>query len=126
MKVILPNALNCGCGYELFWTLNPKKLESFFEAYRLKIKEQITMQDSFAWLQGTYVREALMDAVRGKNNYPRQPRGLNNDDEFYYDNDNQNQATENIKPHGKISDGQKFALFMVKHNKALSAKRAKK
>lgn len=116
--------MNCGCGYELFWRLNPKKLESFYEAYSLKIKEQITMQDSFAWLQGTYVREALMDAVSGKCNYPKRPRGLNDDDEFYYENQNQN--TESDGPRGKMTDGQKFALFMVKHNKALSEKRGRK
>jgi hypothetical protein len=120
MKVLLPNAMNCGCNYELFWHLNPRKLEPFFEAYRLKMKEQVTMQDSFAWLQGVYVRDAFLSCINKSVTYPKGPMGLNQDSDYSRDQD-----TESRSPHKKMSDGQNFALFMVKHNKALSAKRAK-
>lgn len=123
MKVILPNAMKCGCGYELFWHLNPVKLESFYEAYRLKVREDVVMQDSFAWLQGAYVREAFLSVINRTASYPREPRGLNREDDLYYENQNQN--TESRSPH-KMTDGQNFALFMVKHNKALQEKKAKK
>ena len=81
------------------------------------------MQDSFAWLQGTYIRDAILSVINRTASYPKEPRGLNRDDEFYYENQNQN--TESGSPH-RMSDGQNFALFMVKHNKALQEKRAKK
>lgn len=122
MKRLLPDAMNCGCGYELFWHLNPAKLECFFEAKRQRIKEEITVQDSFAWLQGAYVREAFLSVLNRNATYPKEPRGLNHDDDYY----DQDQNAESRSPHKKMTDGQNFALFMVKHNKALSAKRAKK
>lgn len=87
----------------------------------MDIKEQVLMQDSFAWLQGTYIREAILSVVN-RGSYPKEPRGLNREDEFYYD---QSQNTDSSSPHKPMSDGQNFALFMVKHNKALQKKRAK-
>ena len=116
--------MNCGCGYELFWKLNPHKLQVFFEAKRQKIKEDAKLYDSFAWLLGTYVRDAFMSSINKNSSYPRSPRGLNQDDSFNYDQ-NQDQDDESRSPSKNMSDGQKFALFMVKHNKALEAKRAK-
>jgi hypothetical protein len=115
----LPNALNCGCSYELFWHLNPKKLEPFYEANRLRTKEQTTMQDSFAWLQGFYVREAFLSCINRSVSYPKSPIGLNRDN-FY----SQGEDAESSSPH-RMSDGQNFALFMVKHNKTIKEKRAK-
>lgn len=118
MKVILPNAMKCGCGYELFWHLNPVKLESFYEMYRMKVKEQVIMQDSFAWMQGAYIRDAILSVINRTAAYPKEPRGLNGDNDFY-----ENQ-TESSGPQKGMSDGQNFALFMVKHNKALLEKKA--
>ena len=116
--------MNCGCGYELFWRLNPHKLQAFFEAKKQKIKEDVQIYDSFAWLLGTYVRDAFLSSINRNSSYPRSPRGLNQDDNFNYDQ-NQDQDDESRSPSKNMSDGQKFALFMVKHNKALEAKRAK-
>lgn len=120
MKAILPNAIKCGCSYELFWHLNPRKLEAFFEAYKLKAKEDASLQDSFAWLQGVYIRDAILSCF-GKTNYPREPKGLNHDDDYYLDQNQDNDSGSK----GKLSDGQNFALFMVKHNKALTKKRTR-
>lgn len=109
--------MKCGCGYELFWRLNPAKLESFYESYRMKIKEKVLMQDNFAWLQGVYVRDAVLSII-GKASYPRSPKGIEQDNDFYV---NQNQNTESDSPR-RMTDGQKFALFMVKHNKEIQKK----
>lgn len=116
--------MNCGCGYELFWKLNPHKLQPFFEAKKQKIKEDTQLNDSFAWLLGTYVRDAFLSSINKSYSYPRSPRGLNQDDNYNYDQ-NQDQDDESRSPSKNMSDGQRFALFMVKHNKALEAKRAK-
>jgi len=115
--------MNCGCGYELFWRLNPRKLRVFFEAKRQKIKEDAQLYDSFAWLLGTYVRDAFLSSISRNSSYPRSPRGLNQDDDFY--DQNRDTDDESRSPNSSMSDGQRFALFMVKHNKALEAKRAK-
>lgn len=119
MKVILPNAMRCGCGYELFWRMNPRKLESFYEAYKIEIKERATMQDSFAWLQGAYIRDAILSVIDKNIRYPKEPLGTNR--EFYDDE----QETEGRETQGRMSDGQRFALYMVNHNKALQEKRGK-
>lgn len=109
--------MNAGCDYELFWHMNPKKLGPFFEAKRLQVKEQVTVQDRFAWLQGVYVRRAFLSCINKNSSYPRNPIGLNRDEEY-------DQDAEDTSQH-KMTDGQNFALFMVKHNKALKAKQQK-
>ncbi|MFA0815833.1 MAG: hypothetical protein ACC608_08570 [Anaerofustis sp.] len=48
----LPQALVIGVSYDLFWTLNPKTLEPFIEAFKQK---QIAKRDEInlsAWLTG--------------------------------------------------------------------------
>lgn len=118
---MLPKALNCGCAYELFWKLNPHKLQVFFEAKSQKTKEYIQIQDFFAWLLGTYVRDAFLSSINRNSSYPRSPKGLNRDGEFY--DQSQDTDDESRSPHRNMSDGQRFALFMVKHNKELEKKR---
>lgn len=116
--------MNCGCGYELFWNLNPRKLKAFFEAKRQKAKEDVQLYDFCAWLFGTYMRDAFLSSINRNSPYPRNPRGQNQDDDFNYDQ-NQDRDFESDIQSKNMSDGQKFALFMVKHNKALEKKRAK-
>lgn len=82
------------------------------------------MQDFFAWLLGTYIRDAFLSSINRNSSYPKSPRGLDQDDDLNYDQ-NQDTDDESRSPHRNMSDGQRFALFMVKHNKALEAKRAK-
>ena len=70
----LPKALLYGCSYELFWKLNPKKLEAFAKAYEEKIELLNTCMDTAAWLNGMYVLNAI-GAAFGKhsNKYPEKP-----------------------------------------------------
>ncbi len=74
----LPQALVIGVSYELFWTLNPKTLEPFIEAFK---QRQIAKRDEInlsAWLNGAYVANAI-SACFGKNGqYPSEPITLNN------------------------------------------------
>lgn len=76
---MLPNALAVGVPYELFWHLTPKKLEVFYEAYRIKRK----LKDQEMWYMGQYVADALSATVcnaflwkkKGEqpNTYPNSP-----------------------------------------------------
>lgn len=54
-KAYLPNALAVGVPYEVFWHLNPKKLESFYDAYKIKQK----MRDEEAWANNIYTLRAF-------------------------------------------------------------------
>lgn len=54
-KEYLPQALAVGVPYEVFWHLNPKKLESFYDAYRIKQK----MKDEEAWVNNIYALRAF-------------------------------------------------------------------
>ena len=51
----LPYALAIGVSYETFWTLNPRLLKPFVEAYKHKQK----ILDEQMWLMGIYVHEAV-------------------------------------------------------------------
>lgn len=65
------------------------------------------MMDYMAWLVGTYTFEA-MGAWWGKNHnpYPETPRGSNSD--------------KAAPPDGEVmTDGAKFAAFVVEHNKKI-------
>ncbi len=54
-KEYLPQALAVGVPYEVFWHLNPKKLESFYDAYRIKQK----IRDEEAWIDNIYTLRAF-------------------------------------------------------------------
>lgn len=109
----LPRALAYGCSYKTFWRLNPHKLESFRKAHELELKEQAEMQDSFAWLIGTYTSEAMgMWLGKNHNPYPSRPRGL--------------EKTESAKSgRGEMSDGAKFAAFAAAHRQEVRKHRGK-
>lgn len=65
------------------------------------------MMDYMAWLVGTYTVEA-MGVWWGKNHnhYPETPRGANSD--------------KTAPPDGEaMSDGAKFAAFVIEHNKKI-------
>ncbi len=72
----MPNALLYGVPYELFWHLNPAKLQPFKEAYQKKLE----IDNQNAWLQGWYIRMAVGSVLDGKKcKYPDAPIGF--DDE---------------------------------------------
>lgn len=48
-----------GIDYNLFWKLNPRKLEPFLKARDLKIKRK----NEEMWLQGVYIYEAVSTAI---------------------------------------------------------------
>ena len=57
---MLPDALSIGVSYELFWHLNPKKLQPFFKAFELKeIRED---QKMWAWW-GSYGLSAFQTVI---------------------------------------------------------------
>lgn len=73
----LPEALSIGVDYSTFWTLNPKKLESFITAFKQKTefefkkkKEEINFS---AWLSGVYFGEAVSALLSKKSKYPKEP-----------------------------------------------------
>lgn len=73
----MPQALAIGVPFEIFWSLNPRKLKPFYEAYRLRIKDQNQM----FYIQGQYTLSALMATVGNlflkkghkPNEYPKEP-----------------------------------------------------
>ena len=73
-EVYLPLALQYGCGYELFWKLNPRKLESFRIAYKNKLEMMSDMIDILAWRIGGYNLRAIGNCFSNKNpKYPNKP-----------------------------------------------------
>jgi hypothetical protein len=100
--------MKCGCSYELFMHLNPHRLEPFWESDRLRNKEQMEIQKSIAWLQGMYNRVAMISAINRNVRYPNSP----------YDMQNEMRGQTDDEGNFSMTDGQRFALFMVKHNKA--------
>lgn len=55
----LPEALAIGIDYNLFWKLNPCKLEPFLKARELRLKQR----NEEMWLQGVYIYEAVCTAI---------------------------------------------------------------
>lgn len=98
--------------YETFWKLNPKRLEPFRVKREKELKEQAATLDTLAWSIGSYVVDGLA-MFFGRNHplYPSTPRSAN---------ENEN------APKGKgevMTDGAKFAAFMVAHNRQLKERR---
>lgn len=65
-----------GVPYELFWHLNPRKLEPFKTAYQKKLE----IDNQNAWLQGQYIRLAVGSVLDGKKcKYPKEPFNTGDD-----------------------------------------------
>lgn len=58
-KNILPYALAIDVPYEVFWKINPRILDSFIEAHRIKRKKE----DELQWTNGQYMLNALIVAL---------------------------------------------------------------
>lgn len=58
-----------GVDYELFWTLNPKSLAPFVKAFELKQQHE----DTLAWVQGIYIKRAIVSAMNKEAKYPNKP-----------------------------------------------------
>lgn len=82
----LPEALAIGIDYNLFWKLNPSKLEPFLKARNLKLK----LKNEELWLQGLYfynaISVALVNGFRKKGtkaqNYLEEPIKIFEDTEY--------------------------------------------
>lgn len=64
---MLPNALAVGVPYDLFWHLTPKKLNVFYKAYKIKLREK----DTLNWQMGQYICAAIGTILKGT--YPNKP-----------------------------------------------------
>lgn len=58
-----------GVDYDVFWGLDPKTLEPFTKAFRLKME----LQDSTNYQLGAYVRLAILSSMEKKVKYPKAP-----------------------------------------------------
>ena len=92
----MPHALEYGCSYELFWHLNPTKLEPF----RIAFNNGLKTKNYLAHLQGQYFRDAIASCFSKSAKYPKEPYGT--------------QREENTKP---LTDAEKFAIFAAQLNK---------
>lgn len=73
----MPFALSIGVPYETFWSLNPKTLEPFIEAFRLRTKRENELKtseiDISAWHIGLYVRDAIVSSFEKTAKFPVEP-----------------------------------------------------
>lgn len=82
-----------GVPYELFWHLNPKKLQPFKEAYQRRLE----MEEYARWRNGLYVMRAVSACFGGE--YPEEPFGLETEKSGYLDDtedDEENYTEEEI------------------------------
>jgi len=75
-KLWLPQSLIMEVDYELFWRLNPKKLEPFKEAFKQKKEEETALMNYSAWLHGIYVGKAIGSNFNKNVDYPNKPLDL--------------------------------------------------
>lgn len=98
MEDILPAALLMGVPYDLFWHLNPRKLEPFRTAY----KDRLSQEDHYAWRQGAYIKLAVGSILFGRKcKYPENPFSL----------------TAGDGEHTGLSDEEKFVLWIDEYNR---------
>lgn len=80
-------ALSIGVDIDSFWHLTPHSLSLIAQGYEIAYKRQIESNNAMAYLQGAYVRDALLSTVGNmlsdkrsqKNKYPEQPYDLDLD-----------------------------------------------
>lgn len=87
-----------GCSYELFWTLNPKKLKAFEKAYTEKIEQENKVMDVMAWRIGAYVTRSIGAALDGRRSkYPEMP--------------------EMLRPSPEVEEAQRIRAYMENHSR---------
>lgn len=59
--------------YRDFWSLNPRRLESFLKGYRQRLELQTKIDNHNAWLHGQYVACAVASCFSKKAKYPKKP-----------------------------------------------------
>ena len=59
--------------YELFWKLNPKKLEPFEKAAEMEQKAMQARLNLTAWVSGVYVQHAVAACFSKSAKYPQKP-----------------------------------------------------
>lgn len=59
--------------YELFWKLNPKKLEPFTKAAEMEQKAMQARLNLSAWVAGVYVQHAIASCFSRGAKYPQKP-----------------------------------------------------
>lgn len=72
-NVYLPQALTIGVDYDLFWSLNPRKLQPFVESFKMKQKIEIEYINYQTWLQGIYFGKALVASLDKNQEYFKEP-----------------------------------------------------
>ena len=99
-----------GCPYELFWKLNPAKLEPWRKKREIEAKDQADVIDFLAWRIGYYNAQAMGIWWGSNNTYPESPEG---------------REDNRVPPPGKgevMTDGARFRAFAMAHNRALRNK----
>lgn len=70
----MPIAVRYGVPMDIFWDLNPKRLEPWQRYYDFSEQLRRDEQDHMAWLSGQYVLAAIGSAIDGKKApYPSEP-----------------------------------------------------
>ena len=72
-NVYLPQALTIGVDYDLFWSLNPRKLQAFVKSFKMKQKIKTEYINFQTWLQGIYFGKALVASLDKNQEYFEEP-----------------------------------------------------
>ena len=72
-NVYLPQALTIGVDYDLFWSLNPRKLQPFVNSFKMKQEIKTEYINYHTWLQGIYFGRALVAILDKNQEYFKEP-----------------------------------------------------
>lgn len=108
--IFLPQSLTIGVDYNLFWTLNPKKLQPFKDSYKDKVKMQQNLNNANMWINGLYMLSAIGSAFGGKA-YPDKPI-----EQFNGDYNEEKQIEQTVDENGMCADAANFAAYALTYN----------
>lgn len=112
----LPQALAIGVEYSLFYSLNPKKMDSFVEGFRLKQEIELDKIYLETWLTGQYVLSAI-GVIVGGSEYPIEPHSSQELSEQI----SEEKQEEKLKIKNEV-DAIKFAEFAEAFNRDFKSK----
>lgn len=99
----MPAAIRYGIDVRTFWTLNPRIMYAYQDAYIEQKKQEMKMIDISAYYQGMYVQQAITSCFSKKAKYPKKPLSL----------------IEKSKP---LSGEEQFKLWVAEHNRRFDEK----
>ncbi len=119
---MFPDAILCGCPYDVFWYHDPREFWSYVNAFQSKQKVEAKQKNAFAWLQGEYIAKAIGAVLPNGDAYPKRPYSFKDDKQESIPDNAENAAEDTTDTNRDMIDAQLIRAGSIIKEKKGNAK----